>query len=256
MTQQQKIKAYLPRIGFTSTPHLDFDTLHDLQRQHLLTVPYENIDITRNIQISLEIDDIFDKVVTRRRGGYCFELNALFAWLLRGLGFSVTDYFARFLLNEPVVPMRRHHVLGVSFANGNEKYLCDVGVGLVIPRMPIKIYPGSTSSQNGEIYKLEKDNFLGYILYDLKATSWRQLYSFTEEVQISADYAVVSYYCEKHPASIFNKTDMVHIFTENGRKSVDNRELRIFTPSGVDVYTPSSEEEYKETLKSHFGIII
>jgi N-hydroxyarylamine O-acetyltransferase len=254
MAEQQKISAYLRRIGFSSVPELNFETLRALQRRHLLTVPYENIDIIRNIPISLEINQVFDKVVTRRRGGYCFELNALFAWLLRGLGFHVTDYFARFLLNEPEIPMRRHHVLGVSFEDGGEKYLCDVGVGLVIPRTPIKLAEGTVSKQTNETYKLTKENFLGYVLHELKERSWRPLYSFTEEEQIAADFKVTSFYCEKHPDSIFNKKDMVHIFTENGRKSVDHRELRIFSPEGVTVYTPQSEKEYEQILKTHFGI--
>jgi len=252
MTEEQKINAYLQRIGFTSTPRLDFETLYALQRKHLQTIPYENIDILRGIPISLDIDDIFEKIVIRGRGGYCFELNALFAWLLRDLGFEVTDYFARFLLNEPEIPMRRHHVLGVSFHG--ERYLCDVGVGLVIPRMPIKLAAGTISEQNGECYKLEKEDFLGYVLYELKSEGWRPLYSFTEEAQIKADYMVTSFYCENHPDSIFRAGNMIHIFTENGRKSIADLELRIFSPEGVEVIDITTKEAYEKLLKLHFGI--
>jgi len=250
----EKINAYLDRIGYTSEPALNFDTLHALQRMHLQSVPYENIDILRNIPLSLDINDLFEKIVIRRRGGYCFELNALFAWLLRCLGFKVSDYFARFLLNEPEIPMRRHHVLGVSF--NEERYLCDVGVGLVIPRMPIKLAVGTASEQNGETYKLEKEEFLGYVLYTLKSEGWRQLYSFTEEEQLKADYMVTSFYCENHPDSIFRTGNMVHIFTENGRKSIADRALRIFSPEGVQVINIASEGEYRELLKMHFGITL
>jgi len=252
MTDAQKINAYLQRIGFTATPKLDFDTLHALQRNHLHTIPYENLDILRNTPLSLSIDDIFEKIIVRHRGGYCFELNALFAWLLRNLGFRVTDYMARFLLDEPEIPMRRHHVLDVSI--GTERFLCDVGVGLVIPRTPIKIMDGIVSEQNGECYKLEKDNFLGYVLYELKREDWRQLYSFTEEPQLAIDYVMPSFYCEKHPDSIFRPADMVHIFTEDGRKSVYDRELRIFTKTGVEVLNPKTEAEYERLLNFHFGI--
>ncbi|MCL2286254.1 MAG: arylamine N-acetyltransferase [Firmicutes bacterium] len=252
MTETQKIDAYLKRIGFTSTPKLDFDTLHNLQRKHLQTIPYENIDILRNVPISLEVDDIFEKIVVRGRGGYCFELNALFAWLLRSLGFTVADYFARFLFNEPEIPMRRHHVLGVSF--GRKKYLCDVGVGLVIPRTPIVLEDRALSEQDGNWYKLEEEDFLGYVLYILKGLDWQQLYSFTKEEQIKADYMVTSFWCEYHPDSIFRADNMVHIFTENGRKSIAGNELRIFSPAGVEVVDIATEDEYKKLLKLHFGI--
>ncbi|MCL1787689.1 MAG: arylamine N-acetyltransferase [Defluviitaleaceae bacterium] len=252
MTQQQKIDAYLARIGFEGVPRLDFDTLHTLQRQHLQTIPYENLDILQGIPLSLDIDDLFEKIVLRRRGGYCFELNALFAWLLRSLGFEVTDYFARFLLNEPEIPMRRHHVLGVSF--GSEAYLCDVGVGLLIPRMPIPLAAGAVSKQNDECYKLEKEDFFGYVLYELKAEGWRQLYSFTTELQLPVDFVATSFYCENFPESIFRNVKMVHIFTEDGRKSMTDDELRVFSSSGVEVIPIATKAEETRILKWHFGI--
>ena len=254
MTKQQKINAYLQRIGFTSAPRLDFDTLHELQCKHLQTIPYENLDILQGVPLSLDVDDLFEKIIVRRRGGYCFELNALFAWLLRSLGFEVEDYFARFLLNEPVIPMRRHHVLGVSF-NG-ERYLCDVGVGLVIPREPIPLAAEVVSKQNGECYKLEKEGFLGYVLYELKKEGWRQLYSFTEEPQLPVDFVATSFYCENYPDSIFRTVKMVHIFTEDGRKSMTDDELRIFTPDAVEVIRIAAKAEEARLLKLHFGIAL
>ena len=252
MTQQQKIAAYLARIGFDTAPGLDFNTLCALQRKHLETIPYENLDILQGIPLSLDVDDLFEKIILRRRGGYCFELNALFAWLLRNLGFEVTDYFARFLLNEPEIPMRRHHVLGVSF--GGECYLCDVGVGLVIPRVPIPLKAGALSRQNGEEYKLDKEDFLGYVLYERKGEGWRQLYAFTKELQLPVDFVATSFYCENFPGSIFKNVKMVHIFTADGRKSMTDGELRVFSPGGVEVVPIGTADEEARILKQHFGI--
>ena len=84
---EKRIAAYFERIGMKYTPDLkaDGDLLRKLQFAHTTTVPYENLDILRGIPISLKIDDIYEKVVVRGRGGYCFELNALFGWLLRQL---------------------------------------------------------------------------------------------------------------------------------------------------------------------------
>ncbi|MCL2361134.1 MAG: arylamine N-acetyltransferase [Defluviitaleaceae bacterium] len=247
-----KIAAYLKRIGFTGKPKRNFDTLHALQRNHLQTVPYENLDIVRGVPISLKIEDIYEKVVTRGRGGYCFELNALFAWLLRSLGFKVTDYMARFLKDEPEIPMRRHRVMLVSI--GDEDYLCDVGVGLAVPRKPLPLTHGKVSRQSGEKYILEKDDFLGNILYDWKNDAWSRIYAFTLEPQIEQDFTAVSFYCEKHPDSIFRKQDMVHIFTDTGRKSVAGGEVRLFGEIGVEVHKPASESEYHGLLRLHFGI--
>ena len=248
----EQITAYLRRIGYTGTPKLDFNTLHDLQRLHLQTIPYENLDIMRDIPLSLKVEDIYDKIVRRNRGGYCFELNALFAWLLQNLGFGVVTYMARFLRDETEIPMRRHRVLKVTCAQGD--YLCDVGVGGVVPRMPLPLITGKVSEQYGEKYVLEKDDFLGYVLYEWRRDAWRRLYSFTEEPQLEQDFIGISFFCEKYPESFFRTMDMVHIFTEDGRKSVAGREVRLFSPDGVKVLQPANEAAYHELLQTHFGI--
>jgi len=249
-----KITTYLKRIGYQYTPRADYATLCDLQRLHLQAIPYENLDIMRGVPLSLEVDDIYEKIVVRGRGGYCFELNALFAWLLKSLGFAVTDYMARFLRDETEIPMRRHRVLKVSCVDG--EYLCDVGVGGVIPRVPLPLVTGKVSEQNGEKYILDKDDFLGNVLCEWRHDSWRQLYAFTCEPQLEQDFTAISFYCEAHPESFFKTQDMVHIFTADGRKSVAGREVRIFTPDGVKVMKPATESAYHELLNVHFGIVL
>jgi N-hydroxyarylamine O-acetyltransferase len=206
----------------------------------------------RDVPLSLEADALFEKIVIRQRGGYCFELNALFAWLLKMIGFKVKDYFARFLRDEPTIPMRRHRVMRVSC--GSEDYLCDVGVGGTIPRRPVPVYCGTPCVQGDETYKLEREPFLGYVLYELKKDGWRRLYSFTEEEQLETDFAATSFYCERHPDSFFRTRDMVHIFTEDGRKSIAGREFKIFAPEGVRVTNVTTEDEYRDILARHFGI--
>ena len=248
-----EIKAYLNRIGITQAIKTDFASLSLLQSQHLKTVPYENLDIMRNIPLSLEVGDMYEKIVVRNRGGYCFELNGLFTWLLRSLGFTVVEYMARFLRDETEIPMRRHRVLHVTCDEGD--YLADVGVGGIVPLVPIPLVIGQVSNQRGgEKYKLEKEDFLGNVLYEWKKDEWKKLYAFTEEPQLNLDYIMPSFYCESHPESFFRTMDMVHVFTEDGRKSVAGREVKIFSPKGVEVIVPASEEIYHQLLKLHFGI--
>jgi N-hydroxyarylamine O-acetyltransferase len=250
----EKINAYLKRIGFTRTPAPDFATLHELQRRHLMAVPYENLDIMRDIPLSLAVEDMYEKIVTRGRGGYCFELNGLFAWLLREIGFGVTEHFSRFLRDETTIPMRRHRVLTVACEG--RTYLADVGVGQIVPRKPLELVLDTVSEQNGERYKLGSDDFLGYVLYDWRKGEWRQVYSFTLEPQLEVDFIAPSFYCEKYPGSYFRTMDMVQLFTENGRKSVAGREYKHFTPEGVTVHVPETEERYRELLKTEFGIAL
>ncbi|MGI2294750.1 arylamine N-acetyltransferase family protein [Paenibacillus sp. GXUN7292] len=249
-----QIDAYLQRIGYSGPLDGSETTLFALQDCHLHTVPYENLDILDGVPLSLEISDLYDKIVVRRRGGYCFELNALFGWLLRELGYKVTDLFARFWRDEPnTPPKRRHHVIMVEL--NDEKYLCDVGVGGIVPRTPVLMEELKECQQGDECYRLERDAYFGWVLCELKHGQWSRIYSFTEEPQLAKDYYMASYWCEHAPDSIFTQVKMAAVRTREGRNTIAGDQFRIFTDQGVDTFTPSTEEEYKDALRTYFGII-
>lgn len=249
------VKAYLERIGYDGPLDGSAAVLAELQERHLHSVPYENLDILNGIPLSLEIPDLFEKIVTRRRGGYCFELNALFGWLLRELDYPVTDYFARFWRDEPnPPPKRRHHVLKVE-AEG-KSYLCDVGVGGIVPRRPIEMTERLEHRQGNECYQLDKDAQFGWMLYERKNDQWSQLYSFSEEPQLARDFLMATYWCENSPDSIFTQNAMLAVRTSSGRNTVAGKEFRLFTDKGVEVFTPSTDEEYANALKKCFGIVL
>lgn len=252
---KEKVQAYLERIGYTGPIDGSAEMLAQLQECHLHTVPYENLDILQRKPLSLEIPDLFEKIVVKRRGGYCFELNALFSWLLRELGYNVTDYFARFWRDEPnPPPKRRHHVLKVE-AEGRF-FLCDVGVGGIVPRRPIEMVPGLVHDQGDESYKLEQVPEFGWMLYEKKKGVWSEIFSFTEEPQFPKDFITTSFWCERAPESIFKDSAMIAIRTKEGRNSVSGDEFRIFTEEGVHAFKPETEAEYKEALKKYFGIVL
>ncbi|MGG1554909.1 arylamine N-acetyltransferase family protein [Paenibacillus ferrarius] len=251
-----RIQAYLQRIGFTG--HLDGSpkTLAELQECHLHAVPYENLDILSGIPLSLDPEAVYDKVVERGRGGYCFELNALFGWLLRELGYPVTDLVARFwrdhALDAP--PKRRHHVLQVE-AEG-VTYLCDVGVGGIVPRKPVAWVEGLEQVQGDECYRLKRDAAYGWMLSEKKDEAWKDIYSFTEEPQFLDDFQFATFWCEQAPNSPFRQTPIVAVRTREGRNTVAGGEFRIFTGEGVTTFRPESEEAYLWALNKHFGIVL
>lgn len=250
-----EVRAYLERIGYEGPLDGSAAALEELQECHLHTVPYENLDILRRKALSLDIDDLLDKIVVQRRGGYCFELNALFGWLLRELDYPVTDFMARFWRDEPAPPpKRRHQVLKVEA--GGASYLCDVGVGGIVPRRPIRMEEGLVHKQGDEAYRLERDSYYGWVLCELKKGEWNWLYSFTEEPQLPKDFIMATYWCENAPDSIFIKNPMVAIRTREGRNTIAGEEFRIFTASGVRSFIPKTEDEYKASLSRYFGIRI
>ncbi|MDU5143637.1 MAG: arylamine N-acetyltransferase [Paenibacillus dendritiformis] len=249
------VYAYLKRIGYDGPLDGSAAVLADLQECHLYAVPYENFDILNRVPLSLDIPDLIDKIITRRRGGYCFELNALFGWLLRDLGYSVTDLMARFWRDEPnPPPKRRHQVLQVKA--GGETYLCDVGVGGIVPRRPVRIETGLEQWQEDECYRLERDPDYGWMLFEFKRDGWNRLYSFTEEPQLARDFIMPSYWCEHAPESIFTQQAMAAVRTREGRHTLAGDEFRIFTADGVHTFVPETKEQYDEALKTYFGIVL
>ena len=227
------IKAYFHRIGLELPEDLTPNSalLRQLHLAHCTTVPYENLDMIRGIPTSLEEDALFHKIVEEGRGGLCFELNGSFGNLLRALGYQVTDYAARYLRGESTLPMRRHRVLKVEATDGI--WLCDVGIGEVCQREPVKLEEGLVQEQFGEAYKLEKEDFLGWVLWDLYKGSWRKFYSFTEEPQLEVDYIAPNFYCEQHPESPFNKKEMFAVKTLEGRKTLDGNLYKEFRSGAV-----------------------
>lgn len=247
------VKKYFDRLGLAYTPDLKPDSalLKKLHLAHCLTVPYENIDMLRGIPTSLSEDDLFRKIVLEGRGGLCFELNGCFGNLLRALGYTVTDYAARYLRGESTIPMRRHRVLKVEATDGI--WLCDVGIGEVAQREPVALVEGLEQPQFGEVYKLTKEDFFGWVLWDFHKGSWRKFYSFTEEPQLEVDFVAGNFYCEKHPDSPFNKTEMFAMKTLTGRKTLDGRVYKEFDGDTVTV-TEVPEERMPEAY-AKFGLL-
>lgn len=251
------IASYFERIGLVhdAAEPLGAELLFKLQYAHVTNVPYENADIVRGVPLSLDTERLYEKIVKSRRGGYCFELNGLFGELLRRVGFDVkAEYFARFLRGEKTIPMRRHRVLHVA-ADGCD-FICDVGIGNVAPRTPLILEEGIVQRQFGETYRFRKDSFLGWVLEELHKDSWRDVYSFTEEPQLEVDFEAVSFFCERHESSPFNKEWMFSIKTENGRKTLDGNIFKVFFGSEPVEVTEIDQKDIPTVMKDVFGIAL
>lgn len=255
MGYRMNTSAYLARVGLRDSDFaLNADFLKKLQYAHVTTVPYENLDILDGIPISLDPAVMFEKIVTQHRGGYCFEVNGLLSALLKELGFSVKNHLARFLRGEESIPVRRHRVLSVTCPDG--RWLCDVGIGQNAPRHPLKLEQGLVQTQFGETYKVEWDDFHGWIVYDLHNGEWRKFYSFTEDEQLDIDFIMPSFYCEKHPDVPFHKDVMVAIKTADGRYALNGHDYKEFVGDTLTYIEEGISDRRRETLLNEkFGIV-
>ncbi len=249
------IQKYFKRIGLAENTKIEqtYEFLKVLQYANVTNVPYENLDLVDKIPLSLEPADLYDKIVNRARGGYCFEVNGLLSHMLSEMGFETCDYLARYLRNETTIPFRRHRVVAVQCEDG--VYILDVGIGQTAPRYPLKLEAGFVQEQFGETYKFEKNEFGEWELYDLYQGKWRIFYSFSEERQYNIDFVPPSFYCEAHPDSIFNKTLMIAMKTENGRKTIDDRTFKVFENEKiVHIEEAMSDQRRAEVLEVEFGL--
>lgn len=251
--EKVKVEKYFNRIGLEMPETIvpDGELLKKLHFAHCTTVPYENLDIIRGIPLRLDDEGLYQKVVEEGKGGYCFELNGLFAWLLRELGYKVTEYASRYLRGESSIPMRRHRVLRVEATDG--VYCADVGIGEVCPRYPLRLVEGLEQPQFDECYRFDKDEFLGWVLMDYYKGQWRQFYSFTEEPQLPQDYVALSCYCEKHPDSPFIHAEMFSLKTAAGRITLDGNVYKEFKDGEVTVKELSDDEMPAAYAK--FGLV-
>ncbi|MCL2517860.1 MAG: arylamine N-acetyltransferase [Oscillospiraceae bacterium] len=256
---KEKVVKYFKRLGLEQNLDdikLDAELLKKIQFCHVMNIPYENIDIVNNIPINLDNDNLFEKMIVNNRGGYCFEINSLFDWFLRELGYKTSSFMARYLRGETQIPMRRHRVIAVTSDLINGRILCDAGVGERAPRFPLLIEEGVVQEQFGETYSFEKDEFLGWVLTDFYKGEWKPFFSFTEEKQLDIDYEMPSFYCEKHPDSIFNKKNIIAIKTPTGRKTINDKMFHIFEGNNVTEIIIENEEMSYEILNEHFFIKI
>lgn len=259
-----RIADYLSRIGAADLYEVSSSNLATLQKAHLLSVPYENIDIWKGCAAPLSYDNLFDKIVTRRRGGYCFELNGLFAWLLRQLGYNVVEYFGRWLKGEALaVPARRHRILMVTVEE--REFIVDVGVGQRTPLTPLEFIYDKVQAREGADYRIVKNMRNESVVEIYSDGNWVSLYSFDSAPQEAIDFNYVHYYCVNEPSSFFRNNLLVHLPSENGRKAISmapDPETGMSVPllsislngecSATYLRTSSA---LKAALEEHFGIM-
>ena len=249
------IKNFFKRINLPENTEIEHtpEFLSLIVNKCVTNIAYENLDILEDKPISLEFKDMYEKIVLKGKGGYCFELNGLLTHILREMEFTVSDRFARYLRGEKEIPMRRHRVSVVKLCTGN--YMCDIGVGEIAPREALKIEEGLIQNIQGETYKFEKSDVHGWVLYDLYKGQWREYIAFTEEDQYDVDFIQPSFFCEKHPSSPFNKAPMLAIKTEKGRKTIDGKIYKEFEGTKLaHIEENITEERYRELLKTVFKL--
>jgi N-hydroxyarylamine O-acetyltransferase len=240
------LQAYAARIeyGGEFTPTLA--TLRNLHLAHATHIPFENLDILLGRPIRLDLESITAKLIDARRGGYCFEQNALFAAVLEAIGFRVTRLAARVRMGATEVRPRSHMLLAVDVEG--EHWLADVGFGGDGLLLPVRLKAGEA-----EGYRVIADSGL-HVLQTLRPEGWFDLYSFTLEEQYAVDYEVSNHFTSTYPSSPFVNRLIVQRPGEDVRLTLVNRQLMEQRPDGVSEITLADDDAVLETLAERFGL--
>jgi N-hydroxyarylamine O-acetyltransferase len=220
-----------------------------------LAVPFENLSIHTKEPIVLDDEALFEKIVERRRGGFCYECNGLFAALLRALGFKVTMLSAEVANAEGVFgPAFDHMALMVSL---DQRWLVDVGFGDSF-REPLRLDDdGGEQLQKGRSYRIVSDGSLLTLMQRVNGSDWQAQYRFTLEPHVYADYAEMCHYHQTSPQSHFTRARLCSLATDEGRLTLS--EMRFITSSTNNTKQErniTTEAEYALILRDHFGIVM
>lgn len=244
------IDAYLQRLNYNGPRTRTLETLQALHQAHLLAVPFENLDIHLGRAIVLEEEALYDKIVRQRRGGFCYELNGLFAALLRELDFEVTLLSGRVMDNGEFGPEFDHLTLLVPL---EERWLADVGFGDSF-REPLRLDEPNEQMQHGIAYRLHNSSGQWTMQRRLPNHDWESQYRFTLQPRRLTDFAGMCRYHQTSPASHFTQQRICSRATPEGRVTLSEMRLIITAGNQRQETLLQDEEEYRHALQEHFGI--
>lgn len=246
-----QISDYLKRINYQGPLEPTLQTLQGLHEAHMLAVPFENLDIHMGREIRLDEGSLWRKIVEQGRGGFCYELNGLFAWLLRALGFQVE------MLSAGVAhpsggfgPEFDHLTLRVRLA---EDWLADVGFGDSF-RRPLRMQPSYAQEQEWGSYRLVCEQ--EYWILQTWDAAWKPAYRFTLQPHVLTDFAEMCHYQQTSPESHFTQGRICSIATRSGRITLSDQRLITTIDGERKEQILGSQEEYSTALAEHFGVIL
>lgn len=260
-----ELDEYCARIDYRGPREPTLPVLHALTSAHARAVPFENLDVLLGAPIELTVDALVDKLVRRRRGGYCFEQNGLFLEVLTALGFTATPLSGRVRLDRPrdVVPPRTHLFLRVDL--DGDTWLTDVGVGGTSLTSAIRWRPDGGGEDGDheqpeqptphEPRRIVREGGLWFHQVRL-GERWTDVYEFTGEQMPLIDREVGNWYTSAHPRSSFRQRLVAAVAGDDGRRvTLTDTELKVRDREGRAVTTPiGSPRELLEVLDERFGL--
>ncbi|MGO4614610.1 arylamine N-acetyltransferase [Nocardia sp. 2YAB30] len=253
------LDAYLGRIGFDGERAPTVAALRALVRAHTTSIPFENLEIILGRSIELDLATLQDKMLRRRRGGYCYENVGLFAAALERLGFGVTGLSGRVSMGAGGgLRPATHALLRVRTAADDRVWLCDVGFG----SGPLEPFELSTRTREfaAGAWKFRLEHTIGelgsdqWVLHQFGREGWIDRYTFTSNPQYRIDYAVGNHFVSTSPRSPFTMRPYVQRFLPDVHHVLDGTTLTTERPDGTSDARELDPADLPEILTEVFDI--
>jgi N-hydroxyarylamine O-acetyltransferase len=248
------LDAYLTRIDarsrrFLDRPHLD--TIGALMAAHMAAIPFENLDVLLGRGIRVDLESVFAKLVTDRRGGYCYEHGTLFQAALRAMGDEVTAHSARVLLLAPKSEAPRTHMF-LTVVNDGTTWVLDPGFGGPGPLVPVPLVDGQEARHGRDVHRLvQRDG--EWVLEALLNGAMAPLWTASLEPQFPVDFALANHYVATFPESPFVTRLMIRALTPDGRVSAMNRDLTLLRNGVAEKQQIADRAALRQLISTYFG---
>jgi N-hydroxyarylamine O-acetyltransferase len=257
MSHTVNLDNYFARIGYEGPRAATLDVLRALHRLHPRAIPFENLNPLTRRPVKLDLDSVERKLVTDRRGGYCFEQNALFADVLTQLGFTVTPLLGRVLWGrESDTPAPRTHMV-LRLDIDSEAWIADVGFGSVTLTAPLRLTAGLAQSTELGTFRLS-DASRGALNLEVQTRdeSWARVYRFDLHPVEWIDYETSNWYTSTSPEAIFASTLIVCRVLPDARLALFNDQLSERAADGrlISERQLQSAGELAACLRDQFGL--
>jgi N-hydroxyarylamine O-acetyltransferase len=249
----QWFESYLARIGYVGSTKPSDTSLAQLHQSHMYKVPFENLDIQYGKALSLTLPDLVEKVVKNKRGGFCYEVNYLFANLLQAIGFQVSILSAKVYKEDGMPGQDYDHMTLLVVAN--ESWLADVGFGGSSFISPLKFVENTLQCDVAGYYRITAISEADYLLYfSLDGTSFKALYEFSIIPRTIEEFHPQCLMKQQHPESHFVKNKICTLATIDGRKSIHNELFTIRNGETKEELLIEDQQMEADILEKHFDI--
>ena len=246
------MKKYLERFNASSLTEVSFTNLTKLQDLHMQSIPFENLDVIRRVPIYLNLQTIYEKIVNNNRGGYCYELNGLFHWLLNELGYNA--HLIPATVKRPNGVWAKADTHAALLVQLDKPYLVDVGFGAATPRLPIAL-DGSEGTDISSTYLIHKQADNTFDLIQKSASDERTLYRFSLNKKNLVDFHEGCVFNQVSASSSFTHTDIITQATPTGQMTLSDHTFSM-TEDGVRTSFELSADEKVRVLQDKFKVFL